>query len=144
MDMDKDIHVIEITVISGEGLRISRKKKVKTNSFVILRTNENHFQKTMIDKRGGDHPLWNEKMIFRLPKDDPYLIVEVRCKQKLGNVIVGLVQIPVSDLVQSYVQKGCLQYLSYRLRDAYGEENGLINIAARVVNQENDTHLSLS
>ncbi|KAG9152319.1 hypothetical protein Leryth_021262 [Lithospermum erythrorhizon] len=120
---------IEITVISGEDLFLSRKQRVRRNAYAIVKTDTSNSQTTNEDKVGGSNPTWNEKLTMNLPNHARYLIVEVHCKTSSGDKIVGVANVPTSDFLGGYGHQGYLHFLSYRLRDLNSEKNGIINIA---------------
>ncbi|GAA0171640.1 hypothetical protein LIER_25624 [Lithospermum erythrorhizon] len=129
-------HVLEITVISGEDLFVSR-RRVKRNAFVVLRTDRNSSsQRTKIDKDGGSYPLWNDKFNMNFPMHARHINIEVQCKTASGNSFIGSVNIPKTDFLGGYVPHGYLHFLSYRLRDRRGKRNGIINISVRVKRDE--------
>lgn len=123
---------VEITILSGENLRLDR-KLIKKNAYVIVRSSEggNDFRSTEIDGEGGSYPKWNEKLVLDLPAQAPAVSVEVYCKTAFGNKLVGAARVPVSDFSGGYVPESYLHFLSYRLRDQRGERNGIINISVR-------------
>lgn len=123
---------VEITILSGEDLRIDR-KSVKKNAFVIVRVDPFNFRTTNIDTLGGSYPTWNEKLDIDLPDNSRYITLEVHCKSNSsGKRNIGTVNVPVSDFIGGYLPENYLHFLSYRLRDSSGEKNGIINISVRV------------
>ncbi|KAJ6679621.1 INGRESSION PROTEIN FIC1 [Salix purpurea] len=50
----------------------------------------------------------------------------------VGDRVIGTASLPVSDILGDYTPESHLHFLSYRLRDARGERNGIINVSARV------------
>ncbi|XP_022980386.1 uncharacterized protein LOC111479767 isoform X6 [Cucurbita maxima] len=94
---------IEITVISGEDLRIDR-KSVKRKTFVTVKFDRQSIGgggggRTEIDERGGCYPFWNEKMLMEIPVDAMFLTIEVHCGSISRNRIVGTANVPVSDFL---------------------------------------------
>nr|WNH14556.1 BON1 [Betula platyphylla] len=128
--MESTSRTLEVTVISGENLRTNR-KPVKKNTFVVIRTDSNNVCTTKMDADGGSYPSWNEKLVVDVPLHVRFITVEVQCKTSVGNKIVGVARIPISDFVGGYVPQSYLHFLSYRLRDSKGEGNGIINISVR-------------
>ncbi|XP_048333782.2 BON1-associated protein 2 [Ziziphus jujuba] len=122
---------IEVTVLSGEDLRMDR-KPIKKNSFVVVRTENGDFRSTETDKEGSSFPIWKEKLVLDLPAHARALTLEVHCKTSSGSKVVGTAMVPVSDFVGGYVPESYLHFLSYRLRDRRGEKNGIINISVRM------------
>ncbi|XP_062090260.1 BON1-associated protein 2-like [Humulus lupulus] len=122
---------IEITVLSGENLRIDR-RSIKKNAFVVVRSNSRNVSRTTeIDTEGGSNPNWNEKLVLDLPVHAAALTVEVHCKTVMGNRLVGTASVPISDFSGGYVPESHLHFLSYRLRDQKGERNGIINLSVK-------------
>ncbi|PON52935.1 C2 domain containing protein [Parasponia andersonii] len=122
---------VEITVISGENLRVDR-RSIKKNAFVVVRPDGgSDFRMTEIDADGGSYPRWDKKFVLDLPAQAPAVSVEVYCKTAFGNRVVGVARVPVSDFSGAYVPETYLHFLSYRLRDQRGERNGIINISVR-------------
>ncbi|KAH7577870.1 hypothetical protein ACOSP7_001068 [Xanthoceras sorbifolium] len=129
---------VEITILSGENLRIDR-KSVKKNAFVLVKVDPFNYRTTNTDAQGGSYPSWNEKLDIDLPKNASFITLEVQCKTSSGNRSIGSAQIPVSDFMGGYLPENYLHFLSYRLRDASRDKNGIINISVRVKAPENAT-----
>ncbi|XP_038905248.1 BON1-associated protein 2-like [Benincasa hispida] len=143
----KSSRSIEITVISGEDLRIDR-KPVKRKTFATVKFDRQSFGsgggETEIDERGGSYPLWNEKMALEIPVDAMFLTIEVHCGSISRNRIVGTAKVPVSDFLGRYRPESYLHLLSYRLRDGNGERNGIVNISVRVKVLESESETALT
>ncbi|KAJ0111843.1 hypothetical protein Patl1_00376 [Pistacia atlantica] len=122
---------VEITVLSAENLRLN-KKLVTKNTFVIVQTDPFNCHTTRTDTLGGGYPSWNEKLVIDLPMHARYISLEVQTKSSSGNRSIGFAKIPVSDFTGGYVPESYLHFLSYRLRDARWEKNGIINVSVRV------------
>lgn len=128
---------LEVTIISGEDLRING-RPIKNNAFVTVKADSrcpsSSHESTKPDARGDGYPYWDEKLHVELPAGSPYIVVEVcRRSSSAGDKLVGAAWIPVSDFVGGYAPENYLHFLSYRLRDAEGLRNGIINISLRVV-----------
>lgn len=123
--------VVEITVLSGEELKVNWRKPAKKNAFVVVRTDAN-CQRTRVDTEGGSNSTWNEKMVMDLPAHANFVTVEVHCKVSSGDRVIGTARIPVSDFSGGSTPEGFLHFLSYRLRDDKGLRNGIVNLSVRV------------
>ncbi|KGN56542.1 BON1-associated protein 2 [Cucumis sativus] len=139
---------IEITVVSGEDLRIDR-KPVKRKTFATVKFDRQSFgggggSTENIDERGGSYPLWNEKMGLEIPVDTVFLTIEVHYCSNSRNRIVGTANVPVSDFLGRYRPESYLHLLSYRLRDGNGERNGIVNISVRVKELESDSEPAIA
>ncbi|XP_057780643.1 BON1-associated protein 2-like [Salvia miltiorrhiza] len=119
---------IEVTVISAEGLLVNRKRPVKNTVSVTVRTSPFHSGSTGVDPEGRSCPSWNERLVMELPAHTPFLTVEARA----GSRVVGAASIPVTDFAGVHLPDGYLSFVSYRLRDASGEKNGIVNLSVRV------------
>ena len=120
---------LEITVLSGEDLRIN-KRSIKKNTFVIVRSGGDDFRSTEFDGEGGSYPRWNERLMLDAPAAE--ITIEVHCKTVFGDRVVGTASVPASDYSGGYLPESYLHFLSYRLRDSRGERNGIINISVRM------------
>ncbi|XP_030533478.1 BON1-associated protein 1-like [Rhodamnia argentea] len=125
---------LEVTAISGEDLRING-RPIKNNAFVTVKADSHGSPSlhgsTKPDALGESYPHWDEKLHVDLPEGSRYLVGEVRRRSSsAGDRLVGTACIPVSDFI--YTPKNHLHFLSYRLRDAEGLRNGIINISVRV------------
>lgn len=121
-------YVIEVTVISGEGLLLSRNQAVKKNAFVVVRSDPFNSRSTGMDSEGGSYPAWNEKMVMEVPANARFITVEAHSSSKL----IGAANIPVSDFAGGFLPLNYLSFLSYRLRDANGCKNGILNLSVKV------------
>ncbi|XP_019189501.1 PREDICTED: BON1-associated protein 2-like [Ipomoea nil] len=128
--METSSRDLEITVISGEGLRVGKK-----NVFVTVKSEFScNVKATGVDKGGGSFPAWNEKLVVDLPMHARYLTLQVQCKTFSGVKVVGEAKVPAKDFVGGFVPESYVRFLSYRLKDRKGEKNGIINISVRVKN----------
>ncbi|KAK6162377.1 hypothetical protein DH2020_002218 [Rehmannia glutinosa] len=121
--------VIEITVISAEGLFVNKRQPVKKNLSITVKTDPINSRSTgQVDPEGGSCPAWNEKMVMELPVHARFISVEAHS----GSRIIGTANIPVSDFAGGHLPENYLSFLSYRLRDSNGEKNGIVNLSVTV------------
>ena len=124
---------LEVTIISGENLRVDRTRPVKKNVFVVVRTDSSPIsQSTNLDIDGGSYPTWNQTLLVDMPVHARFLNVDVQCRSNSGDKVVGTARIPASDFAGGYFPENYLHFLSYRLRDSGGERNGIVNLSVRV------------
>ncbi|XP_028095786.1 BON1-associated protein 2-like [Camellia sinensis] len=124
---------LEVTIISGENLRVDRTRPVKKNAFVVVRTDSSPIsQSTNLDIDGGSYPTWNQTLLVDMPVHARFLNVDVQCRSNSGDKVVGTARIPASDFAGGYFPENYLHFLSYRLRDSGGERNGIVNVSVRV------------
>ncbi|XWS35757.1 hypothetical protein CRYUN_Cryun20dG0023300 [Craigia yunnanensis] len=129
--METKSRTLEITILSGEDLRIDN-KSVKKNAFVVVWIDPFNFKTTKMDVEGGSCPSWNDKIVMDMAMQTRFVSLEVKCKASGGDKTVGFARIPVTDFIGGYSPETCLHFLSYRLRDPKGMKNGIINVSVRV------------
>ncbi|XP_050378021.1 uncharacterized protein LOC126795219 [Argentina anserina] len=145
--------VMEITVISAQGLKNSSHFSQKIRPFITLTTSppaatpcrpsgneEVQVYKTRVDDEGGINPTWGDK--FMVPLDACFLSNRYSCihlqlhtkRLIMGRVQLGWCQIPAYDIV-GFPSTGSVRYLSYRLRARDGTRtNGVVNVAIKLEN----------
>ncbi|KAI6707599.1 hypothetical protein NL676_010561 [Syzygium grande] len=128
---------LEVTVISGEDLRIND-RPIKNNAFVAVKADScgspSLQDSTKPDALSESYPYWDEKLHLDLPAGSRYLVIEVYRRSSVArDRLIGTAWIPVSDFIGDYTPENYLHFLSYRLVDAKGLRNGIINISVRVV-----------
>ncbi|KAI3829216.1 hypothetical protein L1987_03333 [Smallanthus sonchifolius] len=129
---------LELTIISGESLSLAGKRPIKKNAYVVIKTESSNDQTaTAMDTDNGSYPSWSQKFFIDLPVHATFFTLEVRCKNGSGDHVVGSVRVPVSDFTRWYFPNNYLHFLSYRLRDRYGERNGIINFSVKVKSPDN-------
>ncbi|KAJ6872760.1 BON1-associated protein 2 [Populus alba x Populus x berolinensis] len=124
-------HTLEITVLSCEDLRING-RSVKKNTCVVARTDPLNFRETTTDTEGGSYPSWNQKLVLDMSIRETCITLEVHCRTLSVDRIIGSARMPVSDFMGGYFPEGYLSFLSYRLKDPKGYENGIVNVSVRI------------
>ncbi|KAJ9171337.1 hypothetical protein P3X46_014722 [Hevea brasiliensis] len=145
--MDSAPRTLEITVLSAENLRLDG-KSVKKDAFVVVKFDSLISKSTKADHEGGSNPSWNQKLEMDMPIHARFIVLEVQCKIGSGNRVIGTAMVPVSDFFGGYTPVNYLHFLSYRLRDARGVKNGIINVSVKVkglaVSGKNLPHYQIS
>ncbi|KAJ9188375.1 hypothetical protein P3X46_003738 [Hevea brasiliensis] len=129
--MGSTSRTLEITVLSCEDLRIDR-RLVKKNTYVMVRTDPLNYRTTKMDTEGGAYPSWNQKLTIDMPLHERFITLEVHCKTASGDRTIGTSRMPTTDFMGGYLPENYLNFLSYRLRDAKGERNGIVNVSVKV------------
>ncbi|CAN8286229.1 unnamed protein product [Cochlearia groenlandica] len=139
-------HSLEIELISAEGLKINR-KPVKRKTFCIVRIGSKSWI-SKPDQIGDNYPVWREKieMEMALNENITFIIIEVLYKTTNGvDKNIGVAKIPVIDFMGGFAPpKGFLNFLSYRLRDEYGDKSGILNVSITVKPYGEDVRSSSS
>ncbi|KAJ6400522.1 hypothetical protein OIU84_016048 [Salix udensis] len=120
---------LEITVLSCEDLRING-RSVKKNTCVVVRTDPLNFRETTTDTEGGSYPSWDQKLALDMSIRETCITLEVHCRTLSVDRIIGSARMPVNDFMGGYFPQGYLSFLSYRLKDPKGLDNGIINVSA--------------
>ncbi|KAF5776031.1 putative C2 domain-containing protein [Helianthus annuus] len=128
--------ILELTIISGESLTLAGNRRIKKNTYVIIKTESTNSQISNMDTENGPYPIWGQKFNVNMPMHATFFTLEVRCKNSYGDHAVGSVNVPVSDFTRWYFPVDYLHFLSYRLRDRYGERNGIINLSVKVKSED--------
>ncbi|KAM5572562.1 hypothetical protein ABKV19_012560 [Rosa sericea] len=145
--------VMEITVISAQGLKNSSHFSQKIRPFITLTTTppaatpcrssgdeKCHVYKTRADDEGGINPTWGDK--FLVPLDASFFSNRYSCiylqlytkRLIMGRAQLGWCQIPAYDIV-GFPATGSVRYLSYRLRARDGTRtHGVVNVAIKLEN----------
>ncbi|XP_010544696.1 PREDICTED: BON1-associated protein 2 isoform X2 [Tarenaya hassleriana] len=127
---------LEITLISAEDLRVNRRPIAgRRNTFAVVKTDPFNVRKTKPDECGGSHPTWNDKFEMEMPMNGRVQFVSVEVLYRTGSGSekqIGLATIPATDFIGGYSPEGHLNFLSYRLRDEYGDKSGIVNVSIRV------------
>lgn len=124
---------LEIELISAEGLKVDR-KPVKRKTFCVVKID----QKTRVcklDESGGSCPTWKDKIEMEMPINGSvrFISIEVLSRTSGGaEKNVGYAKIPVTDFMGGFAPQGHLNFLSYRLRDEYGDKSGIVNVSIMV------------
>ncbi|KAJ6328573.1 hypothetical protein OIU77_010292 [Salix suchowensis] len=131
MKATSSFQTLEITVLSCEDLRING-RSVKKNTCVVVRTDPLNFRETTTDTEGGSYPSWDQKLALDMSIRETCITLEVHCRTLSVDRIIGSARMPVNDFMGGYFPQGYLSFLSYRLKDPKGLDNGIINVSGEV------------
>ncbi|KAL0711375.1 hypothetical protein Bca4012_018353 [Brassica carinata] len=124
---------LEIELISAEGLKVNR-KPVKRKTFCIIKIDQ-ETRECEPDEQGGSYPVWKDKVEMDMAMNGSvrFISIEVLYKTSGGaKKNVGVAKIPVTDFMGGFAPQGHLNFLSYRLRDEYGDKSGIVNVSIMV------------
>ncbi|KAL1192118.1 BON1-associated protein 2 [Cardamine amara subsp. amara] len=130
---------LEMELISAEGLKVDR-KPVKRKTRCVVRIEEKS-QFSKLDELGGSYPIWKDKIEMEMPINGSvrFISIEVVYRTSGGaDKIIGYAKIPVTDFMGGFAPQGHLNFLSYRLRDEYGDKCGIVNVSIMVKPEVND------
>lgn len=139
INMGINTRTLEITVISGENLRVTE------DAYVVVRAESLNCCTTRTAKDDGTKLLsWNEKFLLDMPMHARSITFEVQCNRFKGFRPLGVARIAASDFLGGAVPENGLQVLSYGLRDWEGRRNGVIHFAVRVAATSSSTEECLN
>jgi len=119
---------LEIDIRSAEGLKVNR-RLVKGKTFAVARIGEKRRQSN-IHESGGSDPTWNCKTELPMDGNVQFLSIEVFYRTGSGrDKQIGEAKIPATDFMGRYSPEGHLNFLSYRLRDGFGDKCGIVNVS---------------
>ncbi|CAH8266087.1 unnamed protein product [Arabidopsis lyrata] len=136
---------LEIEVISAEGLKVDR-KPLKKKTYSVVRIDEKSWA-SKLDELGGSYPIWKDKFDMEMPINASvrFISIEVYYRTSSGSdKNVGYAKIPVTDFIGGFAPQGHLNFLSYRLRDEYGDKCGIVNVSIMVKPDGNDKSSSFA
>jgi len=119
---------LEFTLLSAEGLHV-RGKPANNNVFAVVRADSiaSHTTATVTESNGS--LWWKETFSVEVGPHARCLTIEVKCRMGAGERDVGVARIALSDFLEG---SESLQFLSYRLRDWDGRENGIVHFSVGV------------
>ncbi|KAJ0246536.1 BON1-associated protein 1 [Hirschfeldia incana] len=122
---------LEIDIRSAEGLKLNR-KLLKKKTFAVARIGEKS-RPSHLDVSRGSRPTWNFKLEMPVSGTVQFIYIEVWYRTSSGREKkIGEAKIPTSDFMGRYSPEGHLNFLSYRLRDEYGDKCGIVNVSIMV------------
>ncbi|ESQ39211.1 hypothetical protein EUTSA_v10001640mg [Eutrema salsugineum] len=134
---------LEIELISAEGLKVDR-KPVKRKTFCVVRIDEKS-KNSKLDEPGGSYPVWKDKIEMEMPVNGSVRFISIEVLYRTGGGVeksVGHAKIPVTDFMGGFAPQGHLNFLSYRLRDEYGDKSGIVNVSIMVKPEGRDIKYS--
>ncbi|KAF8088289.1 hypothetical protein N665_0546s0021 [Sinapis alba] len=140
MSYSRSKRSLEIELISAEGLKVNR-KPVKRKTFGVIRIDQETHHTCEEYEQGGSYPIWKHRIKTEMAVDGSvrFISVEVSYRTSGGAVKnVGVAKIPVTDFIGGFAPQGHLNFLSYRLRDEYGDKSGIVNVSIMVKPDVND------
>ncbi|XP_009142364.1 BON1-associated protein 2 [Brassica rapa] len=140
MSYSRSKRSLEIELISAEGLKVNG-KPVKRQTFGVVRIDQETHHKCKVDEQGGSYPIWKDRIKTEMAVDGSvrFISVEVFYLTSGGaKKSVGVAKIPVTDFMGGFTPQGHLNFLSYRLRDEYGDKSGIVNVSIMVKPDVND------
>ncbi|XP_013634575.1 PREDICTED: BON1-associated protein 1-like isoform X1 [Brassica oleracea var. oleracea] len=136
---------LEIDIRSAEGLKINRRLIKKKKTFAVARIGEKSSRPSSLDDSGGSNPKWNFKSEMPMKGSVQFISIEVFYRTRCGREKqIGEARIPATDFMGRYSHEGHLNFLSYRLRDEYGDKCGIVNVSIVVKPHSTETTMFMA
>ncbi|CAH1443545.1 uncharacterized protein LOC111876793 [Lactuca sativa] len=136
-----ETRILEINLISAQGLKIPPSTKRKTHTYAIAWVDPTVKLRSSLDPVGGDNPTWNEKFIFRVTPDFIYgdtsaVQFEIYACGYIRNYLIGHVRYLLSSSSLTSSKTGAMigtpAFSAVHIRRPSGRVHGVLNIAATV------------
>ncbi|CAA0387790.1 putative protein [Arabidopsis thaliana] len=122
---------LEIDLRSAEGLKLNR-RPIKKKTFAVVKIDEK-CRKSNLDESRRSNPTWNYKSEMPINGNEQFIFIEVFYRTGSGHdKKIGEAKIPTNDFMGRYSPEGHLNFLSYRLRDEFGDKCGIVNLSILV------------
>ncbi|QCE02800.1 hypothetical protein DEO72_LG8g815 [Vigna unguiculata] len=136
MEANQKNRTLEITVVSGENIRVDRNSVSEV--YVVVRAESlNCCTTKMVNGNDDGVHAWNEKLLLEVPSYARSVTFEVQCKKYKEVRPVGVARIALSDLVSAenngVLSESVAQSFCYGLRDWDGRRNGVIHFSVKMV-----------
>ncbi|KAG7561634.1 C2 domain [Arabidopsis thaliana x Arabidopsis arenosa] len=122
---------LEIDLRSAEGLKLNR-RPIKKKTLCVVSIDEKS-RKSNLDESKRSNPTWNYKSEIPINGNVQFITIEVFYRTGSGHdKKIGEAKIPTKDFMGRYSPEGHLNFLSYRLRDEFGDKCGIVNLSILV------------
>lgn len=130
-------HMLEINLISAQGLKVPTGKKHHNKTYAVVSIESTIKLRTAIDQLGGENPTWNDSFLFRvtdnfLSSDTSGISVEIYAVGFIRDTLIGTVRFLIGNCVN--LHSGTPSCTSIQIRRPSGRFQGILNIAAKVMN----------
>lgn len=131
--------VLEINLISAQGLKPPSTPRRRLRTYAVTWINESTKLRTRVDKIGGQNPTWNDKFLFRvtsefLASETSGISVAIYAIGTFRDHLVGTVRFLISNIISS---SGAVDsapcFTAVQIRRPSGRFHGVMNIGAMVI-----------
>ncbi|XP_059637703.1 uncharacterized protein LOC132279692 [Cornus florida] len=134
--MEQDTHVLEINLISAQGLKAPTANLRRMQTYALAWVNPSTKIRSRVDRVGGENPTWNDKFLFRvssgfLSSETSAVSIEIYAVGYIKDPIVGSVRLLVSSCVSAASGSGIgiPAFTAVQIRRPSGRFHGVLNIA---------------
>ena len=132
-----EYRTLELNVVSAKDLKdVNLFSKMDVYVVVSLSGDSHHHKqktKTNVAKDSGTSPSWNFPMKFTIEEyaaqqNRLTLEFKLRCDRSLGDKDIGVVYVPIQELLNSTGDKS-MKFVSYQVRKPSGKPQGELNFS---------------
>ncbi|XP_061997518.1 BON1-associated protein 2 [Rosa rugosa] len=134
------MHVLEINLISGQGLKVPSGKLRRMKTYAIAWVDSDHKIRTRVDKVGAENPTWNDRFLFKvssefLARETSGITIEIYAVGVIRDHLVGTVRLILSNFLD--LESKIPSFTALQIRRPSGRFHGVLNVAA-LVNHESE------
>lgn len=135
--MAEESHVLEINLISAQGLKEPTGKLRRLQTYASVWVDSSTKLRTRIDRIGAENPIWNDKFVFQvssefLSSETSGVSIEIYAVGYLRDHLIGTVRFLVSNFLPTAAEK-VPSLVALQIRRPSGKFRGVLNIAAMVI-----------
>ncbi|KAJ0265202.1 A_IG0024 protein [Hirschfeldia incana] len=135
--MAEESHVLEINLISAQGLKEPTGKLRRLQTYASVWVDSSDKLRTRIDRIGAENPIWNDKFVFQvssefLSSETSGVSIEIYAVGYLRDHLIGTVRFLVSNFLPTAAEK-VPSLVALQIRRLSGKFHGVLNIAAMVI-----------
>ncbi|KAG5381421.1 hypothetical protein IGI04_032891 [Brassica rapa subsp. trilocularis] len=136
-EMAEESHVLEINLISAQGLKEPTGKLRRLQTYASVWVDSSTKLRTRIDRIGAENPIWNDKFVFQvssefLSSETSGVSIEIYAVGYLRDHLIGTVRFLVSNFLPTAAEK-VPSLVALQIRRPSGKFRGVLNIAAMVI-----------
>ncbi|CAN7022958.1 unnamed protein product [Brassica oleracea var. botrytis] len=136
-EMAEESHVLEINLISAQGLKEPTGKLRRLQTYASVWVDSSDKLRTRIDRIGAENPIWNDKFVFQvssefLSSETSGVSIEIYAVGYLRDHLIGTVRFLVSNFLPTAAEK-VPSLVALQIRRPSGKFRGVLNIAAMVI-----------
>ncbi|XP_041000897.1 protein SRC2-like [Juglans microcarpa x Juglans regia] len=134
-----EYRTLEINVTSAKDLKDLNLFSKMDVYVVVSLSGDKQKAKTKVDREGGTSPSWNFPVKFTIDESAARqnrlnLEFKLRCDRSLGgDKDVGVVYVPVAELLNSTGDGKSMQFVSYQVTKPSGKPQGMLNFSYKFI-----------
>ncbi|XVE73775.1 hypothetical protein DITRI_Ditri11bG0145300 [Diplodiscus trichospermus] len=148
----KKNYVLEITLISAQGLKEPSGKLGRTQTYASAGIDSSVKLRTGVDRIGGENPTWNDKFLFKVSSDflsseTSGILIEIFALGIIRDTLLGTVRLLVSNFLQfgsAFKAVKTPSFNAVQVRRPSGRFHGVLNVGVKVLDSADAPSMSVS